>query len=187
MMQPTELGLAPRENQGRDAIHVAVLPIQAEEQLFPGQRVLIGRASDVFVGRPAGKGVGIGIVDPFRSGSIAEGTMFWLMLDPGSIQDMRHHWSHPSVPEDTSTANADHATAVSYMDRFANKLGITYKEALQAGDDFTEHRGGHTLDYDTPDIVYDEGKLYWEAWSTIQGRPAPSPEELDSAPFGCAC
>lgn len=87
------LGTVPPATAGRDAVHVAVVPIVAPCWLRPGERV----DRD---GRPAGSpgcGPVVGIVDPYRGeDGIRPGERVWLCLTPGTITGLRHVWTHPA-------------------------------------------------------------------------------------------
>jgi hypothetical protein len=74
----------------RDAIHVAVAPVTAAEDLEPGQRVgLLSRgAASALAPEP------VGIVDPFLRGKVLQGERFYLFLFPGTITGLRHQWTH---------------------------------------------------------------------------------------------
>ena len=85
----------------RDAIHLAVDPAIAGEQLAPGQRVVVyggvaRRATwpEVIAGRE------IGIVDPFLSMTVEPGERFWLVVLPRTIRSLRHVWTHPGLPDE---------------------------------------------------------------------------------------
>ena len=84
------LGHTPAEDARRDAIHVAVAPVEADMLLLPGQRVGV-HANGKFGTAAAEK---IGIVDPFRAEPVRPGERFWLCLFPGTITGLRHVWSH---------------------------------------------------------------------------------------------
>jgi hypothetical protein len=87
-----KLGQLIDSPQERDAIHVAVAPVEAAEDLSPGQH--IGIRLD---GRASSKGTApIGIVDPFLKAKVPTGKRFWLFLYPYTIQSLRHHWEHPA-------------------------------------------------------------------------------------------
>ncbi len=76
----------------RDAIHVAIAPVEAAERLSPGDHVALddsGRALWT-VER------GVGIVDPFLLGDVREGERFYVFLYPGSVTGIRHAWTHPA-------------------------------------------------------------------------------------------
>lgn len=98
----------------RDAIHIAVAPVVAWENLEPGQNVgFINQNSQMFVGvcdKP------IGIVDPFLTSLVFEGKRFWLFLYPNTITSLRHDWTHPAFRSAQST---DKETSLQWMEKFA--------------------------------------------------------------------
>lgn len=89
-MSEVQLGSLVVGDQGRDAIHVAVIPATAGRYLTPGTRVGIDSRN---LAMPSDSG--IGIVDPFLEYGVGEGKRFWLVLMPNTVTGMRHHWSHP--------------------------------------------------------------------------------------------
>lgn len=93
-----KLGQLCDETARRDAIHVAVAPVEAGERLQPGE----------FVGLVDGKarrgGELVGIVDPFLLGPVEKGQRFWLCLYPGTITALRHVWSHPAFEAASAAA-----------------------------------------------------------------------------------
>jgi hypothetical protein len=93
---------------GRDAIHVAIAPCVAAEDLEPGQHVgLVGGEPDL-AGSHASRLVGI--VDPFLTETVRKGQRFYLCLYPNTVTTLRHHWSHPAFDEDEARKEA--ATAI---------------------------------------------------------------------------
>lgn len=77
--------------QENDAVHIAVAPMTSDVLLRPGQHVGVDEN---------GKAVTdtdelIGIVDPFLRRAVVPGQPFWLCLYPGSINSLRHKWTHP--------------------------------------------------------------------------------------------
>lgn len=99
------LGMIHFKQEHRDAIHLAVEPVEAGMDMHVGQDIGIheGRAY------PAGihdHGMGlfnvkaIGIVDPFLPArGVRIGQKFWLVVYPRMITSLRHVWSHPDFPE----------------------------------------------------------------------------------------
>ncbi len=73
--------LAPAD-AGRDAIHVAVLPMMATRLLLPGQRLKNG------------------IVDPYLIDAVQPGQRFWLCLYPNTVSSLRHVWTHPAFADE---------------------------------------------------------------------------------------
>lgn len=80
----------------RDALHVAVVAVTADEDLRAGDRIGMKRN-----GR-AGKlpDEVIGIVDPFLTESVDKGERFWMFMLPGTTENLRHSWSCPQLPDD---------------------------------------------------------------------------------------
>lgn len=85
------LGFEPGDDARRDAVHIAVAPVVAAEELAPGRRV--GLRED---GLASGGEEPIGVVDPFREAPVLPGQLFWLFLFPGTITSLRHVWTHPA-------------------------------------------------------------------------------------------
>lgn len=88
------------ESGGRDAIHLAVEPVIAAEDLYPGQHVGLGNDGATTNGVKK-----LGIVDPFILGIIPKGKMFWLIVYPRTITSLRHVWEHPDFVD----AKIDHS------------------------------------------------------------------------------
>lgn len=84
------LGTIIGESEKRDAIHIAVENVVAQEKLFPGQDV--GAAGSTI--DP------VGIVDPFLKQPVFPGQRFWLLIYPRKINSLRHVWSHPAFPDE---------------------------------------------------------------------------------------
>jgi hypothetical protein len=86
----TEVG----EQNQRDAVHIAIVPIKAHARLRPGEAV--GVTSD---GKnSAFNNVEVGIVDPYLKKAVEKGQTFWLFLYQGSVNTLRHEWTHPAFP-----------------------------------------------------------------------------------------
>lgn len=84
---------------GRDAIHLAVEPVEAGESLNKGEDlVLIEGKAFAAIHHPDQKP--LGIADPFLKERIQKGQKFWLVVYPRQITSLRHVWSHPDFPED---------------------------------------------------------------------------------------
>lgn len=75
----------------RDAVHVAIAPVTAGDDLSPGEH--IGRLDDGTFGESA---VTLGIVDPFLKERVKKGQKFYLWLYPNTITSLRHVWTHPA-------------------------------------------------------------------------------------------
>jgi hypothetical protein len=95
MEQAPQLGqLIDNGDRRRDAIHIAVAPVTAAEQLAPGQHVGLIEPGNLELVGPSN--CNIGVVDPFLLQEVEPGQRFWLFLYPGTITGLRHVWSHPA-------------------------------------------------------------------------------------------
>lgn len=192
MLQSTVLGSPPKEDHKRDAIHIPVLPVTVGgEALYPGQQIYV-RDGVAFHAVPGI--VAQGIVDPFLSGIAVSGSRVWVLLMPGSVKGMTHHWSADGFADGDIVSNGsaeeeEMEESQRFMEKFAEKLRITYEEVLEAGDNYIKNDDYHVLGFDTPSVVYEEGEEYWKHWSIIRGQPVPKKNAPwnSSAPFSCAC
>ena len=102
MNQPT-LGklFKPGERPTKDAIHVAIAPVQAACDMNPGDR--IGFANDQTTKLVCATDDPLGIIDPFLDSPVEKGDRFYMCLLPGTIESIRHYWSHPAF--DRNSAN----------------------------------------------------------------------------------
>ena len=88
------LGKLVEGNPPRDAVHVAVVPVEAGVALEPGQHVGLSSDGTATPTRPH-----IGIVDPLLTARVQPGQRFWLWLYPGTITSLVHHWTHPAFDQ----------------------------------------------------------------------------------------
>lgn len=81
-MSDVKLGELVGDGAGRDAVHVAIVPMRALRLLQPGERLTNG------------------IVDPFLTAPVEPGQRFYLLLFPGTVTSLRHVWEHPAYPSE---------------------------------------------------------------------------------------
>jgi len=109
------LGFIHQYEEQRDAIHLAVEPVEAGQDLEPGDviQVIQGVAykdnDRKEYGQGAVKGkVPMGIVDPFLLNPVKDGERFWCVLWPRTVKSLRHVWTHPDFPsEEEAKAEAE--------------------------------------------------------------------------------
>lgn len=108
------LGTLIGPNERRDAIHLAVEPVEAADVLDPGQHVCIenGKAyladldaqGRVMHQRSAHRAAtarrAMGIVDPFLDQTVFPGERFWFIMYPRQVRSLRHVWTHPDFPDE---------------------------------------------------------------------------------------
>jgi hypothetical protein len=162
MSGEAKLGTAPPKNAERDAVHVAVYPCIAGEELTPGDRVKIegGRAYRAAENE-------VGIADPFRAGRIKPGERLYVCLTPGTTIGMRHHWSHPQFDGDKSESEKwlrEYAAVHNHYDDDKQAAFDRLIEGLRSGDLYFHGSDLHGL-YDLDDA--DELKQHAEAYLGI--------------------
>lgn len=90
----------------RDAVHVAVMPLFADAELKPGQRITIDDPQQYAIPAFAGDD-GDAIVDPFLMREVHPGERFWAFMLPGSVHNLRHNWTHPKLTDDDEPLEED--------------------------------------------------------------------------------
>jgi hypothetical protein len=191
------IGKIIAEERHRDAIHIAVAPIEAAHELKPGERVGVmeGKAVTSILCNP------VGIVDPFLTHIVLPGQKFYLFLFPGSIESLRHEWVHPAFGKETPSHAApapDKAASEAWLREYARKVNPYYAspeghyfektgvdESYQilmddlAGNSITYHG----IDMHSRGELIDEKELQHHA-SVVLGRPV----NFDGFEyFSCSC
>lgn len=203
------LGTIIGPHEKRDAIHLAVEPMQAGQELEPGARVIIGtdrklynewewRKADV----PSGTKP-IGIVDPFIEGTVYRNQWVWLVLMPRTIRSLRHVWEHPQFPSALPEVIRDkgeavdpeklhktlllieepNAVAVQTIRNVANTLGVEYDDLIERAKDYVNH-GEYWIEggrFEGEYIPED----FWPAFTQVTGIKVP--EQDQSSFLSCSC
>jgi hypothetical protein len=190
------LGTIIDEHAGRDAIHIAVEPVEAGEPLLPGQRITL-KGNRAFL---ANQGENIGIVDPFLDQPVYTGERFWMLLLPRTITSLRHVWKHPFF--DKQEENKDkfrRAEAENWMRNYLEShndnpgFELIYKAVMQGGnttvldDDDDEYTGirfdGEYLHVSGRDAHGEIDPKFWDMMEILTGR------KMTNRPthFSCGC
>lgn len=183
MSESLKLGKIITEPQGRDAVHIAVVPVVAGDRyLQPGDRVGFIDKKNNLVGK---QGPYLGVVDPFLESYVSKGQTFWLYLVPGSITSLRHEWTHPEF-EAVAPAPSTRSSSEEWMREWARaQLCYQYGESVMDEDQAYEYAisFGHTHQVgsfeDARDYIDDE---WWNHWEKITGATGDR-----EAYFSCAC
>ena len=189
--------LLPESGIVRDAIHIAVAPVQAATQLQPGQHIgFLNDRETTLVGHGAHVKC-IGIVDPYIKRPVAQGEWFYMFLYPNTITSLSHAWEHPDFMQNEFNKVLDRMDgvpeAMEYMEKFASECtGYDYEDnethatvdmILEGADEYL--RTGEYLSKGGmfEGIVADE--TFWRHYETI--RRVQVPEDQKTSFFSCSC
>lgn len=176
-MNEVKLGELITNDRHRDAIHVAVAPVVAGEDLFPGDRV---RVENDIAHKPVSPLAPIGIVDPFLNAKVKEGQRFWVCLLPGTITSLRHEWTHPQFQGQNEKSASEQ-----WLREFAEEVGVSYKMLMEAIDARLESDWDyHVLSYDTPDVCSQKLREMWDHYENITGKRV---KDKTMQVFTCSC
>lgn len=186
------------QERHRDAIHIAVAPIEAGHELRPGDRI------GIYEGKAVGSAIGlvqpIGIVDPFLTHVVLPGQRFYAFLFPGSITSLRHEWEHPAfagVKPLNDPPAPDKAESEKWLREYAKKVNPHYAEGghywKKTGEDqsyqiLMDDLAGNSITYHGIDMhcrseLIDAQELQRHA-SIVLGRPV----NFDNFEyFSCSC
>jgi hypothetical protein len=197
------LGQLVTTEEERDAIHIAVIPVTAGQNLSPGIRVELNAAGEaVFTGSEQS----IGIVDPFLRAVIGKGHRFWLLLNPYTITSLKHNWTHPAFdthPEPPATTTVvssripikasripsakkkkpvDKQAAKEWIEDYASQLDIDYGDLMQGAHDYLDYDDYYSKGGTLEGISTSEG--FWRHFKIVTGRDI---EDKDTNFFACSC
>jgi len=158
----------------RDAVHVAIAPLVAGEELAPGQHIGV---DDEGYAR-SGVIPLIGVVDPFLRTNVNTGGRFWILLYPETVTSLRHEWSHPILI-------SDHMEDEKWLRDFCSEYEIELDKLIRGavsgeGADFRSEAG--------KDYMSDPHNAA-EVWLRIERLTGEhfSQEHRESTFFGCGC
>lgn len=181
------LGMIHTRDEKRDAIHIAVLPATAGQNLRPGTPAKVSagvafKVSDV--------GDATGIVDPFLTSPVLRGQRFWFLVMPRTIQSLRHVWSHPAFPDEATApgiaSDGGVAAAKAAIHEVAADLGVSDERLMAGAKEWLGSNGWDGYMCFGEDLSYNwDMPAFWAAYSLLTGEPVP-PEKQTSF-FRCAC
>ena len=179
-MSDAGIGKLIEGESNRDAIHIAIAPVVANETLMPGQHIgfIAGSTSVVDIVPDT-----IGIVDPFLRRPILRGQAFYMCLYPNTVTGMRHHWSHPAFVAEVKPTQVSKATGI--IEQTAAEFGLVYDEFMDTVRDFLR-----TGDYACEGGRWDGQSLwgndeFWDAYEEVTGTKVHQDDR--GGVFSCSC
>ena len=164
----------------RDAVHVAVAPVIAAVDLNPGERVVLCYGTNRYARKAERHVKATGVVDPFLADPVKTGQSFYMMLYPGSVTGMRHHWRHVDF-EWTSDLFSE---AENWLREFARKWSFDFdtmiSEALVAGIIISGH------DFHSVKELGPDQELFWFHLEKLTGKKFGEDHQKHTL-WSCSC
>lgn len=175
------LGTIIDESGKRDAIHLAVEPaIAGEDLLLPGMDVGIvdGKATAVCE-KP------LGIVDPFLTKPVRKGERFWLIIYPRTITSLRHVWEHPDIAGEVSQTVREVIDVLTgkhkqWLQQYAEDCGSTFEKIMVGAKNYLVNEESMSM---TMNREFDDE--FWDHYAGFTGEEVP--EMNRGSFFSCSC
>lgn len=102
-----QLANIPNGTEKRDAVHVAVIALQASHPVLRGERIALNVNGTVVY--TTNNNDYFGVVDPFSpKNEYRKGEWFLCLVKPGTTQNLRHEWDHEALPAPEIDAEDDY-------------------------------------------------------------------------------
>ena len=168
------LGWTPGSTE-KDAVHVAIVSIEAAQELKPGTHVEL-KHGKAFKKDPHEDDFSpIGIVDPFLSAPVQAGHHFYLCLYPDTVTGMRHEWGHPAF-DDMNSVKAQ-------LEAIGKQYSTSYDQIIEACEAFVAGENYCFWGDYGPDMMYSHREEIAKLYYQLTGETF----DPDQASFRCAC
>lgn len=180
------LGMVHTREEKRDAIHLAVLPVEAGENLYAGAHVYLLSGKAMRAAGPYSDDA-IGIVDPFLGHtSVKAGERFWLVIYPRVITSLRHVWTHPKIPEELNKAQQrTKAASEAWLRSFISNADCPDYETVIAKALNNDSWSSEYLHFDGMDAHGEIPPEFYTHLEIVTG--ASIPPEKRATGFSCSC
>jgi hypothetical protein len=176
----------------KDAIHVAVAPVEAAEDLQPGQHIGFVANSRVLVGRVNEL---IGVVDPYLIWPVPKGAKFYMFVYPNTVTGMRHEWEHPAFMGNRTESERWLREFISKADcpDYDTVVAAATGRPVPAVDDAYYPEAYRLVDYGDGLRLYFGGRdahsdippEFWDHVEVVTGKAIPQSKR--AVGFSCSC
>lgn len=136
-MSDLNLNELPGTDAVRDAIHVAVIPLIAGEDLYESRvQLKIGTKNVALRVKDDYGGESIGVVNPWHpvadgdcGAVVRKGETFYCLLNPGTVTGMRHHFVHPAFDDESVVVDDSEL----WLRQFAQEWSFDFDELIKVG------------------------------------------------------
>lgn len=170
----------------RDAVHIAIAPVIASEDLKPGQHIGLVEGTNKATSNTRKC---IGIVDPFlKKQGVKAGQEFFMCLYPNTVTSMKHFWEHPSFQSeqkiDTKDKNFNKIVdARSHILEIALELGVDNNELLDRAREYIDY-GNYWSEGDRFEGMYLPSE-FWDYFEILTGKRVSDSDR--NSFFSCSC
>jgi len=169
---------------GRDAIHIAVCPVIAGEDLKSGNIIALDNGGNVaHLSTISNKA--IGIVDPYLGDVVInKSERFWCFLFPRTIISLRHVWEHPDFPSEViPELSLETKKSQDWMNKYSEELGFSVEKILSRTTDWIK-KGETWSEGDTFEMkeLPDE---FWTHYEILTGIKVSKDKKENF--FRCSC
>lgn len=178
----------PTKYSQRDAIHMAIVPLIAGDDLYGGQFFRLKYKTNNVALRAQNENDGLGIVNPFEKRSwLREGDSFWGILTPESITEMRHHWYHPAFDDTQSEGMNPHEE---WIRNFACDWNFNYDDLIREASiqDETDWRfiTANGIDLHSKGELGEDHDKFWYHLEQLTGKKFDD-DHRDNFHWSCSC
>lgn len=179
------LGTIIGNGEARDAIHLAVEPVEAGVKLAVGAHVHL-RDGKAYATSP---GEGVGIVDPFLMDAVKKGERFWLVVYPRQITSLRHVWTHPAFPAAEVSTAPKYSASEQWIRDFADRVSLHYDVLMEGAAEWVRTNdgkwGGEYLCFGGLLEGVSVPDEFWDHYDAVTGKTTP--ETHRGSFFTCSC
>lgn len=204
MSEQVRIGEPLTGNEQRDAIHVGIVPcVTGKEYMRPGEPVRLAYGTTNVI-LPAEYGGDIGIIDPWLKWEHCreQGSKVYVMLKPGTITGLRHHWTHPAFDSPQVAVSE----AEKWLRLFASKWDFRYDEMIEIATKGSikskielpaslglspvefdaDHITAHGVDLHSAHELGEDYELFWQNLEALTGQTFGD-EHRSKVGWTCTC
>jgi hypothetical protein len=184
-MTEVKLGQIITGDSHRDAIHIAIAPVIAGEDIYPGSEVgLKYGTKDVVVVKDSVYGLKpVGIVDPFLKHYVKKGEKCYVCLFPNTVTGLRHEWTHPAFDEKQKPTNESEL----WLREFADKWSMQYETLLVEAKTKDGYATALGIDlHSSTELDPGDEKLFWYHMEQIHGKKFDE-KHRENFWWSCSC
>ena len=192
MNHDPQLGALTTLDEERDAIHIAIIPVEGQEPFHPGQPV--GLTEDR---KASAKALPhIGIVDPFLKEWTETGDVFWLCLYPRTITSLKHNWTHPAFEKPLVTSieliqkdpkHIQKEQARKQLKQIALRIGSSPEDVMEVFVEAYDTGSAYGGDDNSADSLTAAKEELAKVCGILLDRDFTNSKKLQAAYFSCGC